>query len=134
MSLAGNKALAARFFACFDANDIAGALDTMAEDATWWIAGKPGTHPSVGPRTKEQMARLFRRMTGEMKDGLRMKVKGMVAEGDKVAVEVESRADLKNGRVYDQQYHVLIEIRGGKIAAVHEYLDTQHVLAVWFQT
>jgi ketosteroid isomerase-like protein len=52
--------------------------------------------------------------------------------GDKVAVEVESYGELKNGRVYKQEYHPLITIRDGRISAVREYLDTQHVFATWF--
>jgi ketosteroid isomerase-like protein len=39
---------------------------------------------------------------------------------------------MRNGRVYEQEYHMLMTIRDGKISAVREYLDTQHVLATWF--
>ena len=53
--------------------------------------------------------------------------------GSKVALEVESRGELTNGRIYDQRYHFLIELRDGKICAVREYLDTQHAHSVWFQ-
>jgi ketosteroid isomerase-like protein len=62
-----------------------------------------------------------------------MTVKGMVAEGDRVAVEAESHGELANGRVYRQSYHFLFEFRGGRISAVREYLDTQHAHAVWYQ-
>jgi ketosteroid isomerase-like protein len=55
-----------------------------------------------------------------------------VAEGDRVAVEAESYGELRNGRVYAQEYHVLMTIRDGKIAAVREYMDTAHVMAVWY--
>lgn len=56
---------------------------------------------------------------------------GMVAEGDRVAVEVVSEGDLTNGRQYRQEYHMLLEFREGKISAVREYLDTQHAHAIW---
>jgi hypothetical protein len=71
-------------------------------------------------------------MTSQLKDGLRMTVKGLVAEGDRVAAEVESHGELRNGRVYEQQYHFLLTFRAGKVAAVREYLDTQHAFATWF--
>ena len=129
---AGNKAAAAELCARFTANDIPGVLALMTDDATWWIPGKPGTHPSVGKLPKEQITRLFYRMQKGLKNGLKMTVKGLVAEGDTVALEAESYGELLNGRVYNQQYHLLLEFRGGKICAVREYLDTQHVLAVWF--
>jgi hypothetical protein len=72
-------------------------------------------------------------MVGALKNGLRMTPTGMVAEGDRVAVEAESYGELANGRVYDQRYHFLMTIRDGRIAEVREYLDTQHVFATWFQ-
>jgi ketosteroid isomerase-like protein len=54
-----------------------------------------------------------------------------LAEGDRVALEVTSSGDLKNGRLYRQEYHFLLEFGGGKICAVREYLDTQHAHDVW---
>jgi len=134
MNIEDNKRVVSEFFSRLTASDIEGALAMMTDDATWWIAGKAGTTPAVGTRSKEQIARLFHYMMGQLKNGLRMTVKGMISEGDTVAVEVESYGELTNGRVYNQEYHMLIVIREGKISAVREYLDTQHVLDVWFQS
>ncbi len=133
MSLEDNKKLATELFARFNANDIAGALDTMTDDVTWWIAGKPEQQPAAGTYDKEKVARLLNRMASQLKDGLRMTVKGLTAEDDRVAVEVDSYGELQNGRIYNQQYHFLLTIRDGKIGAIREYLDTQHVFATWFQ-
>ncbi len=134
MSTERNKELVAEFFARFTENDIAGALDRMADDATWWIAGKPGLATVSGLHTKEQIGRVFYGIAGRLKNGLKMTVKGAVAEGNKVAVELESYGELDNGRIYNNEYHVLMTIReDGKIGEVHEYLDTHHVHATWFQ-
>lgn len=133
MTLESNKELAASLFSRFDANDLSGALDLLHDDATWWIAGKPGQQPAAGEHDKASIGKLLRRMASQLPEGLRMTVKGVLAEGDRVALEVESRGPLRNGRVYEQQYHFLLTIRDGKIASVREYLDTQHVVAVWFQ-
>ena len=133
MSNEPNKKLASEFFGRFTANDVAGALDKMADDATWWIAGKPGVTRTSGDHNKEQIAQIFYNMTGQLKNGLKMTVKNMIAEGDQVAVEVVSYGELQNGRVYNNEYHLLMTIRDGKISAVREYLDTQHVFATWFQ-
>jgi ketosteroid isomerase-like protein len=105
----------------------------MTEDATWLIPGRPETNPSAGLYTKDRISRLFHTMQSRLKDGLRMTVIGAIAEGDKVALEVESFGELSNGRIYEQHYHFLIEFRGGMICAVREYLDTQHAYATWFQ-
>jgi hypothetical protein len=72
-------------------------------------------------------------MVGQLPKGLRMTVKSVVAEGNKVAMEAESYGELRNGRVYNQEYHFLLTIRDGRIAGVKEYLDTQHVDATWFE-
>ncbi len=127
-----NKLVASEFYRRFDANDMTGALQTLADDATFWIAGKPGAAPTAGPHSKAQIASVFKRMLAQMPGGLRMKVRRAMAEGDEVALEVESHGELKNGRVYENEYHTLMTIRGGQIAAVREYMDTQHVVAVWY--
>ncbi len=70
-------------------------------------------------------------MVAALKTGLKMTVKASIGEVNFVAVEVESFGNLKNGRFYRQEYHMLMEFRDGKIAAVREYLDTQHANDVW---
>jgi len=133
MSIEQNRKLAADFFDRFTASDIAGALDIMTDDATWWIPGKPDSSPAAGLYEKERLARLFQTMLSRLQGGLKMTVKSSIAEGNKVALEVQSYGELTNGRIYNQEYHFLMEFRDGKISAVREYLDTQHAYAVWFQ-
>jgi hypothetical protein len=70
-------------------------------------------------------------MVEGLERGLQMTLKSAIAEGDRVAAEVESQGDLRNGRRYRQQYHFAIEFRDGQICAVREYLDTQHAYDVW---
>jgi ketosteroid isomerase-like protein len=126
-----NRAIAKRFFELFSASDIDGALALMTDDATWRIPGKKEMSPIAGLYEKERIARLFRRMLERLSDGLRMNVVSSLAEGDRVALEVTSSGDLTNGRLYRQEYHFLMEFRGGQICAVREYLDTQHSHDVW---
>ena len=132
MSIEDNRRIAIAFFERYDAGDIPGVLDLMAEDITYWLAGKPGSNATSGERTKAEMGDIFRRMESAMTGRLRMAVKGTVAEGDKVAVEATSRGELRNGRVYAQEYHVLFTLRDGKIVGAREYMDTAHVNAIWY--
>ena len=131
MTVEGNKAVAHQFFELFTASDIDGALSTMTDDATWWIPGNKERSPTAGLYSKEKIGRLFRRMVVALKEGLAMNVQSCIGEGKFVALLVESSGDLKNGRLYRQQYHMLMEFRDGKIASVREYLDTQHAYDVW---
>lgn len=105
-----NKATAQRFFELFSASDIDGVLALMT-----------------------RIGRLFHRMIDTLTSGLRMTVLSCIAEGDRVALEVTSSGDLKNGRLYRQEYHILMEFRDGRICAVREYLDTQHAHDVWIR-
>jgi uncharacterized protein len=132
MSVETNKRVVTQFFERFSAGNVDGVLELMSEDATWRIPGKSGTTPICGERSKRQMARVFQGMMERLKGGVRMLVLGLTAEDDRVAVELESHAELQNGRVYNNEYHLLMVIRDGQIRAVHEYYDTQHTLETWF--
>ena len=129
----GNKEIAAELFARFSRSDIPGVLSLMTDDVVWRIPGKKELSPAAGDYGKERIGRLFNRMLSQLESGLQMKVLGSIAEGDCVAVEVESSGDLKNGRRYRQQYHFAIVFQDGKIARVREYLDTQHAFDVWMR-
>jgi ketosteroid isomerase-like protein len=54
-------------------------------------------------------------------------VKGITAEGDKVAVEYESDTPLTSGKRYQNTYHNLFVFRDGKLASGREYYDTAYV-------
>ena len=127
-----NRRLAVEFFDCFSSGNADAAVAMMSDDVRWWIAGKPDTLATAGVHDKEFMLRLFRRMLRQLVGGLHFTVLGTVAEGDKVAIELVSRGTFADGRVYNNEYHTLLTFRDGKIVAVREYLDTAHVLAVWF--
>ena len=128
-----NRVIAQRFFELFSASDIDGVLALMTDDATWRIPGKKELTPTAGVYSKERIGRLFRRMLDNLSTGLRMTVLSSIAEGDRVALEVTSSGDWKNGRLYRQEYHFIMEFRDGKICAVREYLDTQHAHDVWIR-
>ena len=128
-----NKTTAQRFCELFSASDLDGVLALLTDDATWRIPGKKELTPTAGIYTKERIGRLFRRMLEGLTAGLSMTVLSSIAEGDRVALEVVSAGDLKNGRLYRQEYHFLMEFRDGKISAVREYLDTQHAHEVWIR-
>ncbi len=133
MTTQQNKQTAAEFFTRFSAGDVPGAVDLLSADATWWIAGKRELFPAAGWYTKPQIAKLFGRMTSRLRDGLSMTIKNAIAEGDLVALEVESCGQLTNGRMYQNEYHTLMRVCDGQIREVREYSDTQHAHAVWLE-
>ena len=132
-SIQSNTQVARSFIERYNANDVAGAVDLLADDVQYWLAGKPDQLSAVGNFDKPRITALFGRMTARLQDGQRMVVKNTVAEGDQVAMEVESHGLLKNGRAYNNEYHMLFKLRGGKIVLVREYYDTYHVWNVWYR-
>jgi uncharacterized protein len=124
MTILENKQAVLDFCAHFKEAAIPDLLDAMSEDATWWIIGNTHLFADAGTKSKADMNRIWGNLFGHMKDGLEMNVIGMIAEGDKVAAEIRSYADLTDGRVYENQYHMRFTVRRGKILEVREYADT----------
>jgi ketosteroid isomerase-like protein len=61
----------------------------------------------------------------------RMDLLSFTAEEDRVAMEAESYVELKNGRVYNNKYHLMFRIKDNLIVHMKEYLNTQHVVDVF---
>jgi ketosteroid isomerase-like protein len=124
MTIEKNKQTVRDFLAHHKTAATTDLLDALSEDATWWILGKPHLFPGAGTKSKADMERIWGNLFSQMRNGLEMTVIGMIAEEDKVAAEVRSYADLSDGRVYENQYHMLFTIREGEIVEVKEYADT----------
>ena len=84
----------------------------------------------AGTKTKAQFTELVNGLGAAMPKGLRVTPKGLTAEGERVAVEAESYGETATGKIYNNLYHFLFEVRDGKIQAVREYLDTIHAKEV----
>ena len=126
-----DKELAARFFAAFSTGDVPAILALMHDDATWWVSGN--VKGFSGTYDKATLGQLLAGVKDVYRQGaLRIRPLSMIAENGKVAVEAESYAELKNGRIYNSSYHFLVETRDGLILRVREYMDTLHAQQVFF--
>jgi hypothetical protein len=123
MGIAENKELARRFIDAISRGDIDAIQGSFAEDGTVWTIG---TMPISGTFSADQVAAASHRVLDLFPEGLRITIKGMTAEGDRVAIEAESQGRHKSGRTYANVYHFLMRVRGGKIAEWREYMDTMH--------
>jgi len=130
ISAEANTQVVLGFFENFSAGKVDAALVLMADTATWWVAGKPDKCVLASTKTKAQFVELVQGLGAAMPKGLRVTPQGITAEGDRVAVEAESYGETANGKMYNNLYHFLFEVRGGKIQAVREYLDTLHAKEV----
>ena len=131
MSIEQNKDVVRQFLARFAASDADGLIDSLTDDVTWWIGGKPADLPQAGPKSKDGISAVLRGIGAKIPGGIDMRIRGMIGEGDKVAAEVEAVGEIVNGRTYNNEYHFLFTIRDGRIAAVKEYNDTLHLKTIF---
>ncbi|HLG86829.1 MAG TPA: nuclear transport factor 2 family protein [Alphaproteobacteria bacterium] len=121
MSAEQNKQTALKMIATLAEGRLDESLVTP--DIAWWVPGR-------GRVGKADFLALADAFAGLMEGPVTMKVHGVTAEGDRVAVEAESYGKLKNGKIYNNTYHFLFEFRDGKICYSKEYNDSKHAADV----
>ena len=128
MSTEQNKQIVREFFERFSAGDVPGALGLLDDAVIWRAMGREGGLPMSGEMNKDGIGNLI----GVVRDtfppeGMKLTPTGWTAEGDRVALEMESYGEMTNGKVYNNHYHFSIVVSDGKIASLREYMDTYHV-------
>lgn len=119
-----NKQTAHDFLAHAFGNRQDQAMALLHADATWWVLGDPQRLRVSGLRRVPQIQRLLDGVGRSMPAGMSFVVQGITAESERVAIEIEAQGQLADGRVYQNRYHFLIEMRDDKVASVREYMDT----------
>ncbi|SNT45221.1 nuclear transport factor 2 family protein [Rhodococcoides kyotonense] len=126
-----NIELANNFAKVFSTGDVEQILATLHPDATYWVSG--GIEGMSGVYDKAGLGALLSGVTTVYENGaLEVTPTSAIAQGDKVAVEATSYAKLNNGKIYQNQYHFLFEIRDGQIFSVKEYMDTKHAFDIFY--
>jgi uncharacterized protein (TIGR02246 family) len=121
-----NKQIMERYVAALAAGDVDAVREFFAPDATWWLAGELAISGTwIGRDTiKEDF---FGTAMAHYEPGsVSLEVTGMVAEGDRVALEWTSRARTAAGEPYENFCIGVFTVRDGRIAAVREYMDTDY--------
>jgi uncharacterized protein len=127
MSTEENKKIALAYFAQRTAGDPR-AFDHFADSATWMIMAKG---PVGGTKTKAELLQILAQTTARFEAPVKFTVTGVTAEGERVAIEAQGYAKLKNGKTYENLYHFLFIIRDGKIQVGKEYCDFQYAAQVF---
>jgi ketosteroid isomerase-like protein len=97
----------------------------VTDDVVWWVNG--GGQDGQYFYGKEASLKLIG-IVGDKLVGpkVQLEILGMIAEGDKVAVEVRSFGTMKSGNEYRNSYHEIYEIRDGLVSLCKEYVDTKY--------
>lgn len=130
MTIEAHKRVVLELLQAFEVGDSDAVLSRLTDDATWWVAGDlpmSGTFPRS--QIKEMMAGIGQNTAGPVT----FRPINLVGEGNRVAVEAESSADLVNGRHYTNKYHMLFVFDGELVSEVREYMDTLQVHRLMFE-
>lgn len=126
MGIEENKRTAKQFLQVMSAHeDIDWLENAMCDDATYWTCGKPHLFDYAGTRNKRDFIEWARHPSIFIDGGAKVSFGEVTAEGDRVALESQTRGTLPDGRVYTNHYHYLFTFRDGKVLQVKEYMDTQ---------
>jgi ketosteroid isomerase-like protein len=132
MGTAENKKVVLGFVEALSGGNVEAAKAALADDATWWI---PGSLPVSG--THRGKKAIFEDFFGKAQalfqpNSVSIQVRNAIAEGDCVAVEWVARGKSAKGKTYENYYHLMFEVKNGKIQAVREYVDTLYAKEVLF--
>lgn len=119
-----NKQSVIDFFSALNAGDVDAIVGAYAENGT---VRTMGNTLISGTFTRDQVAATAGGIFDVFPNGLKFTVLGMVAEGEKVAVEAVSKGEHVSGQIYSNEYHFLFEFENGKLLNFKEYMDTERV-------
>jgi ketosteroid isomerase-like protein len=105
------------FFTALSEGRYDDAQALLRPEASWWVLHRRGcVNPAVW----------FSGFANLFPEGLQFEVVGTTVEGPRIAVRAEASGRTVTGREFDNAYHFLFEVEGGRIAAAWEYGDTLH--------
>src|SRR5947209_3583612 len=104
MSAEANKQVVKKMFDELAGRNLEGFLGCLTPDATWQVMGKVDRFPLAGKRSVAEMRTLLGGVSEAMATPLTVTPSAFTCDGDRVAVEATSHADLKNGRKYRNDY------------------------------
>jgi uncharacterized protein len=127
-----NEKLVEQFIDCLNREALDDLRPILHPDATWKpmttsdIPGAGGHHGHKG--IIDEFLRPVRGLF-EGKDP-QNEIHSLFSKGDMVAAETHGTGKLKNGKIYDNRYAWLIQIKDGKIFQIREYMDTAFIQTI----
>jgi len=130
---AESKSVLRRYVAAVEAGDEQTIRDLFAADATWTLhAGDLPISGTWAGRDRIMDEFLATAISYYEPGSVSLEITGMIAEGDRVALEWTSRARTAEGRPYENGCIGVFTIRDGRIQHVREYMDTLYASEVAF--
>ncbi|HZC73208.1 MAG TPA: nuclear transport factor 2 family protein [Jatrophihabitans sp.] len=114
-----------QYVSAVQAGDEPTVRDLFAADATWTLAA--GDLPISGTWTGRDAILndfLATALSHYEPGSVQLEITGLTSEGERAVLQWTSRARTRDGRPYENDCIGVFTIRGGKIHAVREYMDT----------
>jgi ketosteroid isomerase-like protein len=123
------KSVVLRYYALMNQRKYDSAFELLSDDLEWWLLGYDPVEGQqvTGTVNKAEFTQAIRQVMDLTVGGVTFEPGLMLVEGNRLAMTLESRAELKNGRTFHNHVGKFLEVRDGKIAWVREYPDTKHV-------
>jgi uncharacterized protein len=122
-SAEAHKQTVRRFFELFSAGQVAAMIALFHDDATYWFPTTRKTH------TMHELAEGLAWIQSRLDGPIAFELGPMVAEGNAVAVQLESFATTVERKPFNNRYHLYFEFEGDRVIRAREYNDTAHVWA-----
>ena len=117
------RAIVQQWFDKLATGDATGAFELFAPDCVYVLQGTTpvsGTYRGLPAILNDFFAPWRTRIDG----ALVVKVKELIAEGERVVALASGHARTVTGASYDNEYAFVFRVRGGRIVEVNEFLDT----------
>ena len=117
-----------RFFKTLNTGNLERLRPLFHEQATWTIMGTG--IPGAGERKGRHA--IIDEFLGPVRGMFvpgdpKIHIDRVISKGPVVAVEARGLGRLTNGKEYNNRYAFMIEVKGDKVFALKEYMDSYHV-------
>lgn len=116
MQTSTNRLLVLEYLALIEAGDLSAALKLASDEALFWL-------PNTGDMDKAAFTGFLSSVLPAIRT-MKFTIRGITEDGERIAVEVDGRAELNNDRVYINHYHFLFIARNGLLHKVKEFTDS----------
>jgi ketosteroid isomerase-like protein len=133
MSETQNTKVVQDAYAAFGRGDIATLLGYMTDDIEWHpVIGTASHVPFSGARNGKAAVGEFFRQVADSEEFQQFEPREFVAQGDKVVAIGHYRAVTRaTARTFEADFVMVFTLRGGKVAAFHEFTDSAGINAAF---
>jgi ketosteroid isomerase-like protein len=112
-------------FRALAADEIDAALSHMADDVSWFSHGMMPQGMSGHRSGKEAAAKYLEKLSRAFVNRKRdIAILHIYREGHVVICETRVRGQLRNGKLYENDYGYVFDFLNGRVAQVREYFDS----------